>query len=137
MGPRALGYVRQFHPALLPAVLDPASPLLRTLRRIRRALAWTFFGTILMGVAALIGAASSSAACTCEDHPAFFIGWMATMGLSGLGYLGIAAYIGVRTPVPAARSMSSWSSARRPVSEYKRLESEHWGQPRDAGTMQV
>jgi hypothetical protein len=134
--PRVLNYLRQFHPGVLPTVFDPASPLLRTLRRIRLALAWTFFGTILMGFAAL-AEASSSASCTCEDHPALLIGWIASMVISGLGYLGIAAYIGVRTPVPIARSMSSWPAARRSVSEYKRLESEHWGEPRDSGVTQV
>jgi hypothetical protein len=124
----AIKYLRAVHPALLPTVLEPASPL-RLRQRIKTILAWTFFVAIFGGVVMLI-AASFSASCSCEDHPALFVLWLSTLLSSGLGYMGIAGYLGLRSAPPLAGSRSgSWPAMRRPVSEYKPFVSDHWGQP--------
>ena len=124
----AIKYLRAVHPALLPTVLEPASPLRLRLQRIKTILASTFFVTIFGGVVMLV-AAAFSASCSCEDHPALFILWLSTLLSSGVGYVGIAGYLGLRSApaLPGSRS-GSWPAMRRPVSEYKPFVSEHWGQ---------
>jgi len=79
-------------------------------------------------------AASLSASCSCEDHPILFIAWVSTLLSSGLGYVGLQAYLGLRTVEPqrSAATASYWPRAPRPISEYKPLQSEHWGRSSDS-----
>jgi hypothetical protein len=121
-------YLREFHPAVLPPVLENGSQLQTRLTRVRNWLAGTFLATMAMG---FIAAFATS--CSCENHPAMFIAWLVVFLGSSLGFLGVAAYLGLRTIEPQRRVGGSWPGAKRSISEYKAFHSEHWGNQGNAG----
>jgi hypothetical protein len=125
-------YLRDFHPARVPSILAHDSALRLRLQRVRNALGWTAFATLLLGFAAL-ATASLSNSCTCEDHPALFIAWLATDAISFLGCISLSAYLRERSEPPASSfrrnpSRTNWSAARSAASASKPLHSGHWGE---------
>jgi hypothetical protein len=130
----AVKYIRTVHPALLPAVLEPTSPLGLRLQSIKTALACTVAAMFLAGVV-MVSAASFSASCSCENHPILFIAWLSTLLSSAVGYVGVQAYLGLRAPhkapPPPGSNYGNWPYMRRPVSEYKPFVSDHWGRARE------
>jgi hypothetical protein len=122
-------HLREFHPSVLPPILEYGSPLRVKLSRAMKALGWTVLGTTVLGLAAALGTD-----CACEDHPILFIAWAVVEVGSCLGFLGIAAYLRLRTTKPQrlVGTASYWPRAPRPISEYKPLQSEHWGRSSDS-----
>jgi len=124
-------YLREFHPSVLPPVLEYGSPLRVKLNRVKKALGWTVLGSTVLGFAAAL-----ATNCACDDHPILFTAWAVVEAGSSLGFLGVTAYLGLRTAKPQQRTGTAgyWPRAPRPISEYKPLQSEHWGRSGDSGT---
>jgi hypothetical protein len=126
-------YLREFHPSVLPSVLEYGSPLRVRLGRVKKALGWMALGATVLGLAAGLSAALG-ANCSCDDHPILFIAWATVELGSCLGFFGVAAYLGLRTAKPRrpVGTASYWPRAPRPISEYKPFHSEHWGRSSDS-----
>lgn len=123
-------YMREFHPAHAPSILDADSRLLSRLRTVRNAFGWTTLAEIAALCLLLRYAATSDPSCTCDFHPGVVLGLMALGMVPCLGYVSLAAYIGARTQAPVRRGLLSGDriAARRHFSEFKPIHSDYWGQ---------
>jgi hypothetical protein len=120
-------YLRDFHPDRVPSILAHDSPLRLKLQRIRNAFGWTAFLTTFAALAVLLFT-SKSDACTCENHPALFIVWLATDVVAFVGCIGLSAYLRERSQ-PQLRPSGSRALPRTTASNFKPIQSDHWGQP--------